>query len=212
MGVFKVVENCERTRRGDFEDGAETKSSSSRCHTIEVAVIGLHQAAVGSFPIRAVEVVKNSQHTCWRHLKYDPEAVGPTLGGCSIKIAVGTLNYRANRPCSVGFVELVDECDFTGRRHFEHRAAAAAVGSGIMGQAVDRDAMLTPIVGQAHGQLADAAPAGPRPAYPAGGRERGYCLACEHYRDWRGTGGSHSDIRTNLWRTLESCGNSCRRN
>jgi hypothetical protein len=124
MGVFKVVENCERTRRGDFEDGAETKSSSSRCHTIEGAVIGLHQSGVGSFPIRTVEVVQNGQHTCWRQLKYDTEAVGATLGGCSIKIAVGALNYRANRPCSEGLVELVDESDFTGRRHFEHRAAS----------------------------------------------------------------------------------------
>jgi hypothetical protein len=60
-GVIEVVENGKIARRSDFENGAEAKGSSGRCHSVEDSVVGLDQTCMGGLPIGTVETVQNGE-------------------------------------------------------------------------------------------------------------------------------------------------------
>src|ERR1700716_2009553 len=132
VGAVKVVKNREHAGRCDFEKGSEAVGSACRSHPIEVAVARLHQAGRRLLPVSPIKRVQNCDLALRRELEYETAAIRVAARrSCSVEITVGSLNQWTQGFCSVDLVKLVQKRDFTGRRHFEYRAAAHSTSETI---------------------------------------------------------------------------------
>lgn len=70
--------------------------------------------------------MQNCDNAGRRQLEDDAPAVGSSRGCCAVKITVGALNYRTQRPGTVSLIELIDSSEFPGGRYLEYRPTRIA--------------------------------------------------------------------------------------
>lgn len=122
---------------GDFEHGAGVLVSAINGCSVEIAVIGLHQAAVGASPISTARVrlrakaVKDGHGAVRLHFEHGAFVVRSTPVGYPIEISVVGLNQAAARVSAVRTGESVQSGQGTVGCDLERRATATIRTAGI---------------------------------------------------------------------------------